>query len=249
MERRKRNLLVVLIGIVIVVAMVSSFGLGLFAPDTAKIVLPTPEVSQQPGGEPGEQSGLVLVDVTPETVQTAIETLTRPRQYSRVIRVEQLWDGGSGSFETTVTVSGRWTRTDRSLSDGQVRHTITDGEITYIWYGSESSVYSAPAGDITPDDEQAIPTYESILDLPVEDIAAADYRSVSDVNCIYVETVQDPEGYTQRYWVSVETGLLVASERLLEGETIYRMASLTADLSTPSTDRFILPDGTVLLDT
>ena len=24
---------------------------------------------------------------------------------------------------------------------------------------------------------------------------------------------------------------------------------LTADLSTPSTDRFILPDGTVLLDT
>jgi len=47
----------------------------------------------------------------------------------------------------------------------------------------------------------------------------------------------------------VETGLLVASERLLEGETIYRMASLTADLSTPSTDRFILPDGTVLLDT
>ena len=58
-----------------------------------------------------------------------------------------------------------------------------------------------------------------------------------------------PEGYTQRYWVSVETGLLVASERLLEGETIYRMASLTADLSTPSTDRFILPDGTVLLDT
>ena len=249
MERRKRNLLVVLIGIVIVVAMVSSFGLGLFAPDTAKIVLPTPEVSQQPGGEPGVQSGLVLVDVTPETVQTAIETLTRPRQYSRVIRVEQLWDGGSGSFETTVTVSGRWTRTDRSLSDGQVRHTITDGEITYIWYGSESSVYSAPAGDITPDDEQAIPTYETILDLPVEDIAAADYRSVSDVNCIYVETVQDPEGYTQRYWVSVETGLLVASERLLEGETIYRMASLTADLSTPSTDRFILPDGTVLLDT
>ena len=70
MERRKRNLLVVLIGIVIVVAMVSSFGLGLFAPDTAKIVLPTPEVSQQPGGEPGEQSGLVLVDVTPETTMS-----------------------------------------------------------------------------------------------------------------------------------------------------------------------------------
>ena len=64
-----------------------------------------------------------------------------------------------------------------------------------------------------------------------------------------METAEDGSGYSQRYWVGVETGLLVASERLLEGETIYRMASLTADLSTPSADRFILPDGTVLLDT
>ena len=245
MEKRKLNRITA--GFIVLVVMVLILMFSNSLRRSSHITLP--EEGSSPGqAEDTNASGgdaLTVIAVTPETVQTAIETLTRPRQYSRVIRVEQLWDGGSGSFETTVTVSGRWTRTDRSLSDGQVRHTITDGEITYIWYGSESSVYSAPAGDITPDDEQAIPTYETILDLPVEDIAAADYRSVSDVNCIYVETVQDPEGYTQRYWVSVETGLLVASERLLEGETIYRMASLTADLSTPSTDRFILPDGTV----
>ena len=245
MEKRKLNRITAGFIVLVVVVLILMFSNSLRR--SSHITLP--EEGSSPGqAEDTNASGgdaLTVIAVTPETVQTAIETLTRPRQYSRVIRVEQLWDGGSGSFETTVTVSGRWTRTDRSLSDGQVRHTITDGEITYIWYGSESSVYSAPAGDITPDDEQAIPTYETILDLPVEDIAAADYRSVSDVNCIYVETVQDPEGYTQRYWVSVETGLLVASERLLEGETIYRMASLTADLSTPSTDRFILPDGTV----
>ena len=247
MEKRKLNRITA--GFIVLVVMVLILMFSNSLRRSSHITLP--EEGSSPGQTEDDTNAsggdaLTVIAVTPETVQTAIETLTRPRQYSRVIRVEQLWDGGSGSFETTVTVSGRWTRTDRSLSDGQVRHTITDGEITYIWYGSESSVYSAPAGDITPDDEQAIPTYESILDLPVEDIAAADYRSVSDVNCIYVETVQDPEGYTQRYWVSVETGLLVASERLLEGETIYRMASLTADLSTPSTDRFILPDGTVL---
>ena len=59
---------------------------------------------------------LTVIAVTPETVQTAIETLHRPAQYSRTIRVEQVWSGGSGSFETTVTVSGRWTRTDRTLA-------------------------------------------------------------------------------------------------------------------------------------
>ena len=87
-----------------------------------------------------------MIAVTPETVQTAIETLTRPRQYSRVIRVEQLWDGGSGSFETTVTVSGRWTRTDRSLSDGQVRHTITDGEITLYLVWQREQRLQRPGG-------------------------------------------------------------------------------------------------------
>lgn len=195
MEKRKLNRITA--GFIVLVVMVLILMFSNSLRRSSHITLP--EEGSSPGQTEDDTNAsggdaLTVIAVTPETVQTAIETLTRPRQYSRVIRVEQLWDGGSGSFETTVTVSGRWTRTDRSLSDGQVRHTITDGEITYIWYGSESSVYSAPAGDITPDDEQAIPTYETILDLPVEDIAAADYRSVSDVNCIYVETVQDPGG-------------------------------------------------------
>ena len=171
MEKRKLNRITA--GFIVLVVMVLILMFSNSLRRSSHITLP------EEGSSPGQTvdtnasggDALTVIAVTPETVQTAIETLTRPRQYSRVIRVEQLWDGGSGSFETTVTVSGRWTRTDRSLSDGQVRHTITDGEITYIWYGSESSVYSAPAGDITPDDEQAIPTYESILDLPVEDIA------------------------------------------------------------------------------
>ena len=249
MEKRKMNR--VAIGFIILVVMVLVLMFSNSLRRSSRITLPAENSTSEqtdPDASAGEDA-LTVIAVTPETVQTAIATLARPEQYSRAIRVEQVWSGGSGSFETTVTVSGRWTRTDRTLSDGQVRHTITDGETTYIWYNSESTVYSGPAGEITPDDEQAIPTYETILELPVEDIAAADYRSVSDVNCIYVETVEDPDGYTQRYWVGVETGLLVASERLLEGETIYRMASLTVDLSVPSADRFILPDGTVLLDT
>ena len=150
MEKRKLNRITA--GFIVLVVMVLILMFSNSLRRSSHITLP--EEGSSPGqAEDTNASGgdaLTVIAVTPETVQTAIETVTRPRQYSRVIRVEQLWDGGSGSFETTVTVSGRWTRTDRSLSDGQVRHTITDGEITYIWYGSESSVYSAPAGDITP---------------------------------------------------------------------------------------------------
>ena len=83
---------------------------------------------------------------------------------------------------------------------------------------NEKEVYAAAAGGISADNEQTIPTYEDILDLPVEAIAAADYRTISGVNCIYVETEEDSEGYVLRYWVSVETGLLTVSEQLLDGE-------------------------------
>ena len=164
MERRKRNLLVVLIGIVIVVAMVSSFGLGLFAPDTAKIVLPTPEVSQQPGGEPGEQSGLVLVDVTPETVQSVIrDTLSRPERYTRAVTIEDFWgEGESGTTHADVWVDGGWTQTEAALPGGTVRYSIVGDGQFWLWYGGDRTALSGPADGHSADLEgQRIPTYEA----------------------------------------------------------------------------------------
>ena len=108
MERKKRNLMVVLIAAVIVVAILASFGLRLFVPDTAKIVLPTPAASASPGLEPGTGSGLVRVDVTPETVQTVIgQTLTRPESYFREVTIEDFWgDGEQSSTTARVWVDG-----------------------------------------------------------------------------------------------------------------------------------------------
>lgn len=211
---------------------------------TAHITLPSRD--PQPGQTAPAGDALTVVAVTPETVQTAIATLSRPQAYRRTVTVEQLWQGGSGAYETAVSVSGGWTRTDRTLAGGRVRHALTDGETTYIWYDSEETAISAPAGTISADNEQTIPTYEDILELPVEAIAAADYRTISGVNCIYVETAEDRDGYVLRYWVSVDTGLLAVSERLLEGEPVYRMAAL--EVEEPGEEDFTLPGGTSLLE-
>jgi len=99
---------------------------------------------------------------------------------------------------------------------------------------------------VSADMEQSIPTYEDVLDLSVEDITLADYRTISEVNCIYVE-VQQGE-YLLRYWVSVDTGLLVAAEKLAEDETVYRMGSLIIDQTEPTLEEFTLPDGTILME-
>lgn len=216
---------------------------------SSHITLPASGTSSDQLTDDGSPSGDIptVVAVTPETVQAAVATLARPEAYSRTVTVEQIWGSGSGTYEVTVTVSGGWTRTDRTLPDGRVRHAVTDGETTYIWYNDEKDMYTAPAGDISADNEQTIPTYEDILRLQTSDITEADYRTISDVNCIYVETRETPEGYVFRYWVSVDTGLLAVAEKLMSGETVYRMAALNADQSVPDTANFILPDGTALL--
>ena len=143
-----------------------------------------------------------------------------------------------------MAVSGPWTRTDRTMPDGRVRHTITGPEDVYIWYNNEAAVYTSPVGDITADHELPIPTYEDILSLDVESIIAADYRTISNVACIYAEA-QTGE-YTLRYWIGVDSGLLVAAEKLLGDETVYRMLSLTVDQTEPTAAEFTLPDGTFL---
>ena len=248
MERRKRNLLVVLIGIVIVVAMVSSFGLGLFAPDTAKIVLPTPEVSQQPGGEPGEQSGLVLVDVTPETVQSVIrDTLSRPDRYTRAVTIEDFWgEGESGTTHADVWVDGGWTQTEAALPGGTVRYSIVGDGQFWLWYGGDRTALSGPADGHSADLEgQRIPTYEDVLDLDTQQITAANYEEKNGKDCIFIE-VEGVQGVVDRYWIATDTGLLCAAETYEGDQKVYEMTENQFQAPLEAGTVFSLPDGTVL---
>ena len=86
------------------------------------------------------------------------------------------------------------------------------------------------------------------MELPPEQISTADYRTISGVDCIYVETVEDDGGYVLRYWVSVDTGLLTMAEKLECGTTVYRMAALSVDQTSVTEDSFRLPDGTSVLN-
>ena len=247
MDRRNLNRVITLVLTAVIMLVALMLTGSLHRP--ARIVLPAETTSPgQPSDSPADTSGtLTQVAITPSTVQTAIETLKRPEIYRRTLSIQQIWRDGNGTWETSVTVSDLWTRTDRTLADGRIRHTVTDGESTYIWYNSETDLFTAPAGSITPDTEQSIPTYEDILLLPVDEIAAADYQTIGEqVNCIFVETREDAYGYSLRYWVSVDTGLLGAAERLQDDETTYRMWETAIDLAPALADEFTLPDGTKL---
>ena len=136
-------------------------------------------------------------------------------------------------------------RVDTEQASGAQSHTITNGEKTWVWYGSGKEYFES-AASFTPDEEQGIPTYEDILRLDAKRIAVADYRLLDTLDCIYVETAADAGGYVERYWVSVSNGLLCAAEKLNGEDVVYRMAGMTVDTTAPGADTFTLPDGTVL---
>jgi len=244
----KRDLNWITWGFVVVTVLIVALMLMNTLHRPGEITLPDTSVpSDQSTENPDNAGALTVITITPDTVQTAIATLARPDDYRREITVEQFWDGGSGTYELTAAVSRPWTRTDRTMPDGQIRHTITGEDTAYIWYNNESDVYTAPMGDFSADGDQYIPTYENVLELPKESIVVADFRLISGVNCIYVETAPDQLGYVLRYWVSVDSGLLVAAEKLVENETVYRMVSLDLDQSGVTAEEFTLPNGTVLI--
>ena len=59
-----------------------------------KIVLPPEPSTTEPSGPTVDNEAVDRVEVRPDTVQSAIEVLARPRVYTRTITVERYWSGG-----------------------------------------------------------------------------------------------------------------------------------------------------------
>ena len=239
MERRNRNILVILIAIVIVVAVFSSFGLSLFTGDTPHIVLPTPSAADQPGEDPGSTpaaNGPVRVEVTPDTVQSVIATLSRPESYYREVTIEDYWgDGESGRTTAKVWTDSHWTLVEATGPAGTVRTSLVGDGTVRIWYGSRAGSLTAPADEYSADLEgQRIPTYEDVLALDKDAITDTGYEEKGGLSCIYVETVVDGLDYRERYWVSVDTGLLAAAETWDGDELVYRMSSYNLERPVPA---------------
>ncbi len=191
------------------------------------------------------ENHLNVVEISPETVKPAINTLSRPLSYSRTQTVETFWSGGSGQSVYQISVSGNKTRLDTRLADGSARHMLVAGEKAWVWYDDETEWTVLHSGAFGADSAARMLTYETVRDLPAEQIAAADYRMKDELYCIYVETAEDEAGYADRYWVSVSTGLLAAAERLCEGKLVYRFSASALDADLPSENRFLLPDGSM----
>lgn len=248
MEDKKRTVMAVVIVAVVVLAVLYSFFLNLFAP-TPRLELPDPDASQSlaPVAQESGRSAGVVVEVTPQTVQSLIASLERYESYRRTVAVEYFSAGGSvGTVTAQVWVDGGWTRTSAALSSGAVENAVVGDGTLWLWYDKGPKVYDGPADERSADLTQRLPTYEDVLKLDKKDITAADYEERDSQPCVYVEAA-GPLDTVERFWVSVNSGLLIAAETEKDGEVVYAMSA--RDVVSPLdqlADIFVLPDGTVL---
>ncbi len=253
MEGRNRTIFVVLIAIVIVVAVFSSFGLNLFTPAAPEITLPAvtdpAEDQEDQSGQPADTDRYVRVEVTPETVQNVIRTMVplQPESYFRTITVEtSLGDGTMGATVNRVWQDAGWTQVESTWPGGTVEYTIAGDGMVYRWYGGDSTWTRWDQGERDINMAQRIPTYEDVLALNVKLITSTGYEERNGESCVYVETAENELGNRERYWVSVSNGLLIGAETWCGDELVMRMSSEPVEMPVPADTTFTLPDGTVL---
>ena len=210
------------------------------------ITLPDLDRLQDQGESHTQEERLELLEVRQDTVQQVVASMDRADAYTMTIQVETLWSGGSGTATLTAYVRDGWTRVDTLQLDGSVRRTLSDGTVTYIWYDNETEYLTLSAGETTADRELRIPTYETLVELDPETILDAGYQELKGVYCIYAEA-REGEDYISRYWVEVDSGLLIAAQRLWQMEPVYQMTVQSMDLAEPDISLFTLPDGQTLL--
>lgn len=234
-------LIVLIIVVLIITAIYYYVGRGV---DTPEVILPSPPAAVT--GDPdssGSDSPLTKAEVTPETVQVVIATLTRAGSYYREIVVNRFSDGQAVESVIYTWVKGSSYRMAIEL-DGVMKNILVIDDSIWIWYSDSEDYYhgSISSGGYRDADEyMQILTYEDLMAIDPRDISNAGYISYNGVSCVFAEYRTANFGYTTRVYVSVSDGLLMGTEIYDGDELIYSMVSSQPDISTPSDNYFTVP--------
>ena len=214
-------------------------------PETPAVVLsapPAPDGSSAPPAEATAED--TVIDITTETVQTAISTLRRAEDYSRRLTVQSFWSGGSSATEIDAHIRGgdvRLTVREGGAPSGEVKNILIKGGEAWIWYEGEAGMWHGSAKDGDADAYQTLLTYEDVLSLDVDAILDAGYAAYQGENCLFVRYAAGELGYEHLCYISDATGLLMGTETYDGSVLIYAMRSSAPELEPPDAALFETP--------
>lgn len=251
MEPNKRLFIAFSITTILMLALFTSIGRSLLSLSTPSVTLPSVSASSGDSTQQSDGNALYRIDITPNTVQSVISSLNTDTSYYRTLTTTLFWsDNPEDSVETTVEI---WyhegiSHVEKLLPSGMIRHDMMTEDTVYYWYQGYTDYLSKPAEVYASDLAQSIPSYQTVLNLGVDSIQEASYQYKEGIPCIFVSATPAPLFYTERYWISTETGLLVAAETYEGSKLIYRMEGFDDISHLPQGRSFTLPDGTMLLE-
>ena len=225
--------------------------------DIEAIELPDNPVATQPAGDEAEPDALNRVEITRDTIQAVVSELSRPDAYSRDIVIGIYWEDGMATYTINVNVIDGATSLLIQLPaispSGTLvvdeKRIIIVADKLYIWYKGDQIPYTRDidsSGDWyrTADEWQMMVTYEDLLSLDIEDIIDAGYEEYDGEDCIFAEYLSPLLGYTRKYYVSVDLGLVVGAQEYDDtGVLVYSMTAGECMVGEVDYTAFILPDG------
>ncbi len=219
----------------------------LFIPDMSTTLIDTvPERPPELGIVDTNQSlitSAVTIDKT--NVKSIVSAMARPREYFSETQSILSHESGSATYTRRRWVRENLSRVDL-VSTAQTMHYVYTSDKVYVWRSGSRTYYTASKGDFEPDDAQMMMSYEDILTAKDEDIISAGLSMYDGIPCIYAELKSPHTGYTERYWVSATTGLLLHGETLdTKASVIYSITATQTDISEQAPDNFKLPDGKI----
>ncbi len=224
-----------------------------FIPDMGRTLINTvpefpPEVSEL---TENPQAPSNMIAVNKSNVKNIVSAMSRPSEYYSETQSVLSHSGGSATYLWRKWVKNGCTRIDvmNSSSSVSMHYLYGNGDV-YVWRPNDRTYYKTKEGSVSADELQMMMTYEDITSANDGNIITAQYTQYDGLQCIYAE-VRDPLlSYTERYWISTSTGLLVHGQTLDEkGSVIYSITSTQTDVSPQGAEIFTLPDGKSIFDT
>lgn len=263
MPPNKRLFIAFSITMILLVAIFTSIARSLISISSPPIILPSlASPSTDDSHQQAENSSLYRIEVTPTTLHNVILALQKNTSYSRSINTTLYGQDNALTTTTQIWYQDGLTHVSKTLPTGLIRHDMIlnpehlpensplaqESPFSYYWYQDSQTYLSQPLTSYANDLAQHIPTYETILNLNIDAIQQANYQIKEGFPSIFIEATPPPLYYTERFWVSTETGLLLAAETYEGDKLIYSMTGYTPITSPlPAGTHFSLPDGTLLL--
>lgn len=182
------------------------------------------------------------VQVTASNVQRVIASLSRAESYTATIVSRLYYGETSGTVTCRQTVKNGAYRTDYLDAEGTIAYTelLWNGSY-YTWRNGADTYSQGNQGAFTTDQSAMLPTYETVCDLPKEQITGGALVQEGDELLLTVDTQNGNQ--IGVYKVSARTGLLRSASFSVNGK-MTRAVDIQVSTEEPADSLFVLPGET-----